>query len=180
MANFVSSNQIQIQIGLVRPDTCDDTSQPWLLMTLFAPALCIFHFALSNIENNIENRPLYAYSTFQKKFARFFFGTDSTGALQLQLQGSPVVSPPWGLGDLQEGGSPMQIESRWNFYFSNVVPLSSCHSANEGGTSAVSGSPSTVYRTGLSSFWTRTLCYLLQGDTGWLKPPIDIDLKVVL
>ena len=33
MANFVSPNQIQIQIGLfflVRPDTCDDTSQPCL------------------------------------------------------------------------------------------------------------------------------------------------------
>ena len=33
MANFVSPSQIQIQIGLVllvRPDTCDDTSQPCL------------------------------------------------------------------------------------------------------------------------------------------------------
>ena len=32
MANFVSPIQIQIQIGLVllvRPDTCEDTSQPW-------------------------------------------------------------------------------------------------------------------------------------------------------
>ena len=32
MANFVSPNQIQIQIGLVllvRPDSRDDTSQPW-------------------------------------------------------------------------------------------------------------------------------------------------------
>ena len=32
MAHFVSLNQIQIQIGLVllvRPDTRDDTSQPW-------------------------------------------------------------------------------------------------------------------------------------------------------
>ena len=36
MANFVSPNQIQIQIGLVllvRPDTRDETSQPWISCT---------------------------------------------------------------------------------------------------------------------------------------------------
>ena len=37
MANFVSPNQVQLQIGLVilvRPDTCDDTSQPYPYPTI--------------------------------------------------------------------------------------------------------------------------------------------------
>ena len=44
MANFVSPNQIQIQIGLVllvRPDTCDDTSQPCIQTPFSVPHLLL-------------------------------------------------------------------------------------------------------------------------------------------
>ena len=65
MANFVSSNQIQIQIGLVlfvRPDTCDDTSQP-------SETVLSSHFKTLTFGRNRRN-PLYTYSPGQCRRCR--------------------------------------------------------------------------------------------------------------
>ena len=65
MANFVSPNQIQIQIGLVllvRPDTCDDMSQPWLKAGAavyfgFNAEYCV-HEAVNSLEEQREEQGL--------------------------------------------------------------------------------------------------------------------------
>ena len=50
MANVVSPNQMQIQIGLVllvRPDTRDDTSQPWCISIMKRVPQCNVDFAIA-------------------------------------------------------------------------------------------------------------------------------------